>query len=102
MACNNRIVTVAVLAATTIACASLPALASADPGGTLYVSHGGTPGAQDKGCSTAAHSTVQSAVDAAHAGQTVYLCGTTPYQESVVVAKDLKLTGDPGAAIQAS
>jgi hypothetical protein len=77
-------------------------------GNTLYVSQSAvtaaaTPtGPAKNGCANAQYSTVQSAVDAAHPGQTVYLCGTTPYQEAVLVQKDLKLTGDPGAVIQAS
>ena len=109
MACTSRMLRTAVLAATTVACAYLPALASAAPGGgALYVNHTGTvtaaaagPGGASNGCANAQYATVQSAVDAAHPGQTVYVCGTAPYYESVLVQKDLKLTGDPGAAIQA-
>jgi hypothetical protein len=120
MAFKSRVVGAAVLVATTIACAALPALASADPGGrggpggpggppgnTLYVNQTaatdppGPPGPAKNGCSNAQYSTVQSAVDAAHPGQTVYLCGTTPYPESVLIQQNLRLTGDPGATIQA-
>jgi hypothetical protein len=78
---------------------AVPAIASA---GTLYVSHSATPTGNDKNCSTAAYSTVQSAVDATKKGGDVYLCGTTPYVEDVVIQQQLNLGGDPGAAIQAS
>lgn len=78
---------------------AVPAAASAD---TLYVSHTATPTAKDNSCSTAAFSTVQSAVDATGGHGQVYLCGTVPYDESVVIQdKQVDLSGDPGAAIQA-
>jgi hypothetical protein len=74
-----------------------PAVASAD----RYVSHTSVSGAKDHSCATAPYRTVQGAVDAARPGERVYLCGTAPYVESVVVQKDLRLTGDRGATIEA-
>lgn len=92
------------LAAAMAALAGAPAAAAADPGqphGDLYVSHTAMAGSADTSCATAAYSSVQDAVDAAQPGGTVYVCGTIPYQESVLVQKDLTLTGDRGATIQA-
>ncbi len=78
---------------------AVPAAASAD---TLYVSHTAMPNAKDHSCSTAAFSTVQSAVNAADRHGQVYLCGTTPYLESVVIQdKQIDLSGDQGATIKA-
>ncbi len=78
---------------------AVPAAAAAD---TLYVSHTATANSSDRSCSTAAFSTVQGAVDAASRGDHVYLCGTAPYLESVVVQdKQIDLSGDPGATIKA-
>jgi hypothetical protein len=71
------------------------------PAAALFVSPSASPGAADRGCQSAAYTSVQSAVDAAHAGQLVYLCGSTPYRESVLIDKSLRLAGDPGATIQA-
>ncbi len=65
---------------------------------TLYVGH--TPGS-NTGCASPGYTSVQAAVDAAHNGDTVYLCGTTPYAEQVIITKAITLTGDPGATIQA-
>ena len=76
----------------------LPAVASAD----RFVNQASSsPTAADNSCTTAAYATVQSAVNAANPGEKVYLCGTAPYLESVLVQKNLQLTGDPGAAIKA-
>jgi hypothetical protein len=78
---------------------AIPAAASAD---TLYVSHTATPNARDGSCATAAFSTVQSAVNAADGHAQVYLCGATPYLESVAIQdKQIDLSGDPGATIKA-
>ncbi len=66
---------------------------------TLYVNH--TPGVNDTSCADAGYISVQMAVDAAHNGDTVYICGTVPYAEQVIITKSITLTGDPGATIQA-
>jgi len=84
-------------------------VAAADPRGfsgpvhgpALFVSPSARAGAADDSCQSAAYASVQSAVDAAHAGQLVYLCGSAPYRESVLIDKSLRLAGDPGATIQA-
>src|SRR5713101_3001193 len=73
---------------------SLPAFASS----TLFV---GTGAGTAKGCASPEFASVQAAVNAATAGDTVYLCGTVPFSEQVVVNTSITLTGDPGAAIQA-
>jgi hypothetical protein len=45
---------------------------------------------------------VQAAINAVASSGQVYLCGTTPYVESVAIqSKDVRLTGDSGAALQA-
>lgn len=64
----------------------------------LFVGH--TPGSNTT-CASPGYISVQSAVDAAHTGDTVYLCGTTPYSEQVIITKSITLTGDPGATINA-
>lgn len=80
------------------AMAAMPAVASAD----RYVNQAAfSPTAKDKSCATAAYGSVQDAVNAAKPGEKVYLCGTTPYSEYVVIEKNLQLAGDPGATIQA-
>ena len=65
---------------------------------TLYVGH--TPGSNTS-CTSPGYTSVQAAVDAAHDGDTVYLCGTVPYSEQVIITKSITLTGDSGATIQA-
>ncbi len=65
---------------------------------TLYV--GQTVGTNSS-CASPGYTTVQSAVDAAHNDDTVYLCGTTPFKEQVIITKEITLTGDKGATIQA-
>jgi hypothetical protein len=85
--------------------AGIAVVASAPAGATpssLYVNHGATPGSADTSCATAAFSTVQAAVNAASSGDTVYLCGTTPYRGQVIDSTSITLTGDPGASIAAT
>jgi hypothetical protein len=89
-----------------VACAAgstVTAASAAGSGGKqLFVSHTGVAGAPDTSCATAAYSSVQTALGAAGNGGDVYLCGTAPFIESVVVQNNgVLLTGDPGAAIQA-
>ena len=50
-------------------------------------------------CASPGYTSIQSAVDAAHAGDTVYLCAS--FAEQVIISKQLTLTGDRGAAINA-
>jgi hypothetical protein len=69
-------------------------------GGALFVSPSGSASGADYSCSTAAYSTIQSAVTAAPAGGTVNVCPGT-YTEHVMIAKPLTLQGY-GATIQAS
>lgn len=67
-------------------------------GVTLYV--GQTQGINTS-CSSPGFTSVQTAVDVANPGDIVYLCGTTPFAEQVVIEKAITLTGDPGATITA-
>ncbi len=69
-------------------------------GSTLYVSPTGTSGAADTSCDSAAYTTINDAVSAAAAGDTVVVCSGT-YKESVAVAKSLVLTGQ-GATVDAT
>ena len=43
----------------------------------------------------------QAAVNAASSGDTVYLCGTTPFKGQVIINKSVTLTGSAGATISA-
>src|SRR5579871_3124339 len=65
---------------------------------TIYV---GQSAGTNSGCASPGYTSVQAAVDAAHNDDTVYLCGTTPYSEQVIITKEITLTGDKGATIQA-
>src|SRR4051794_2202791 len=79
-----------------------PAAESANtPSAVLYVSPTGTNGGGDTSCTDAGHSTVQSAVDTAQIGGTVVVCAGT-YKESVSIRKQLTLSGQPNAVIDAS
>lgn len=66
------------------------------PGGRdhrgLFVSGTGSPAGVDRSCSSAAYTTIQSAVDAAAPGATVTVCPGT-YAEDVIVATPLTLRG---------
>ncbi|HEV2349871.1 MAG TPA: right-handed parallel beta-helix repeat-containing protein [Terriglobia bacterium] len=65
---------------------------------TLFV---GPTFGSNTGCTSTGFTSVQAAVDAAAPGDTVYLCGTVPFAEQVIITKVLTLTGDDGATIQA-
>jgi hypothetical protein len=67
-------------------------------GTTRYV---GASAGSDTSCASPGYTTVQAAVNAASPGDTVYLCGTTPYKEQVIITKSITLTGDTGATIAA-
>ncbi len=69
-------------------------------GGTLYVAPGGASGGAGTSCETAAYATINSAVSAAAAGDTVMVCAGT-YKEDVAVSKPLVLVGQ-GATIDAT
>jgi nitrous oxidase accessory protein NosD len=58
----------------------------------LYVSQSGKQGKADKSCRSAAYRKVQSAVNAAKAGDTVVVCRGT-YHEQVTISKALTLQG---------
>ncbi len=67
-------------------------------GVTLYV---GSFVGINSGCSSPGFTSVQTAVDVANPGATVYLCGTTPYAEQVIIDKSITLTGQNGAGLVA-
>jgi hypothetical protein len=67
-------------------------------GTTRYV---GASVGSDASCASPGYTSVQAAVNAASPGDTVYLCGTTPYQGQVIITKSITLTGDKGATIAA-
>lgn len=75
-----------------------PFKAHAAMSNTLYVNHG--PTGSNTSCADPGYNSVQTAVDAASKGATVYLCDTTPYTEQVVITKAITLTGVNGATIQ--
>lgn len=68
---------------------------------TVYVAPNGTAGAPDRGCDSAAFSSVQSAVSAARSGGAVVVCGGT-YDEDVTVSAPLSLIGENHAVIDAT
>jgi len=76
----------------------IPLKAHAAPVVTLYV--GQTIGTNSS-CASPGFTSIQTAVDVANPGDIIYLCGTTPYAEQVIITKALTLTGDPGASIVA-
>src|SRR5713226_7258911 len=53
-------------------------------GTTRYV---GMSAGGDTSCADPGYTSAQSAVDAASPGDTVYLCGTTPFTEQVIINK---------------
>jgi len=62
-------------------------------GNTLFVSPTGNSSNDGSSCDNATFSTIQSAVDAANAGDTVIVCAGT-YAEDVVVSTPLSLVGE--------
>jgi hypothetical protein len=81
---------------------TVPAAVSAPPASALvYVSPSGSASGSDSSCAQAGHSTVQSALDAVAIGGTVVVCAGT-YKESVNIGKELTLSGQPGAVIDAA
>lgn len=65
---------------------------------TRYV---GASAGGNTSCANPGYTSVQTAVDAASPGDTVFLCGTTPFTGQVIIRKSIKLTGSPGATIGA-
>ena len=98
---GRRMARIAVAGALTCGIAAIavgagPAYASGAT--TRYV--GATAG-RDTGCGSPGYTSVQTAVNAAKPGDTVYLCGTTPFPGPVDVTKSVTLTGSAGATISA-
>jgi nitrous oxidase accessory protein NosD len=76
--------------------------AGAATSSTLYVSPGGTSGAADASCQSAAYSSISAAVAAATSGDTITVCAGT-YDEMVTVqGVAVTLQGTTGAVIDAS
>jgi hypothetical protein len=76
---------------------ALPGVASG-LGNTLYVGHGSI--GTNKSCASPGYNSVQTAVNAATTGQTVYLCGGQ-FAQQVFVSTSITLTGDPGSGLTA-
>lgn len=76
----------------------MPTQAHASGVVTLYV---GSFIGTNSNCSSPGFTSVQTAVDVANPGDIVYLCGTTPYTEQVIITKQITLTGDSGASLAA-
>jgi hypothetical protein len=93
-----RLMTAALVPALVVGVTTLGAGAAGASTTTRYV---GASAGGDTGCASPGYTSVQAAVDAANPGDTVYLCGTTPYPGQVVVHKKLTLTGSKGASITA-
>ena len=98
---GRRFVVAAAVITLVVLFGTISSAAGDGPGRTVFVSHSAVAGASDKSCSSAAYSSVQEAINAAPAGGFVYLCGTTPFSESVAIQSRIELGGDPGAALQA-
>ncbi len=67
-------------------------------GTTRYV---GSSVGHDTSCASPGYTSVQDAVNAAKSGDTVYLCGTTPFAGQVIITNSIRLTGRTGATIAA-
>jgi hypothetical protein len=61
----------------------------------------GAAAGRDTSCANPGYTTVQAAVNAASPGDTVYLCGATPFKGQVIITKSITLTGSTGATISA-
>lgn len=98
----NYVIRALVAAAAAALVLSAGAALAASPPNKVYVSHTATPSGTDKSCATASFSSVQAAIGAVSNGGQVYLCGTSPFAESIAIQnKNVVLTGDSGAALQA-
>lgn len=92
---------VVAVAAAALVLSAGAALAGSPPS-KVFVSHDAVATNSDTSCATASFASVQAAIDAVAGSGQVYLCGTTPFAESVAIRdKSIRLTGDPGAALQA-
>jgi hypothetical protein len=98
---GHRMARIAVAGALT--CGIAAVAAGAGPayaaGTTRYV---GASAGRDTSCASPGYTSVQAAVNAASPGDTVYLCGTTPFKGQVIISKSITLTGSAGATISAT
>ncbi len=78
---------------------SFPGIVNAQVYSTGHILFVGHSTGSNTGCNSPGYSSVQAAVDAAHTGNTVYLCGV--FTEQVIITKAITLTGERGAAIDA-
>jgi parallel beta-helix repeat protein len=89
------------LAGATLSWTGLAATAASASPATVYVSPGGSAGAHDWSCRTAAYKSIQAAVAAAPLHGTVVVCPGT-YKQSVTVNRTVNLHGERGAVINAT
>jgi hypothetical protein len=90
----------AALVGGTVAAAAVPAFAAqAVTSQTLYVSTGAAPGKSDTSCGTAVYTSIQSAVNAAEPGYTVYVCAGTYAEQVTISTARLTLTGAGVASV---
>jgi hypothetical protein len=94
------IVGVGVMTAGTASAVTSNVIAGSVPG-TLFVNNQPVTSHAGTSCSTAKYATIQAAVDAASAGQTVTVCAGS-YSEDVFVPKALALIGVGGPVINAT
>ena len=96
---------IAVTGALTLGVAGAGISAFAAGAGTAYaagtIRYVGAWVGGDTSCASPGYTKVQAAVNAASPGDTVYLCGTTPFSEQVIITKSITLTGGRGATIAA-
>ncbi|HVU59401.1 MAG TPA: hypothetical protein VHC98_01005 [Candidatus Saccharimonadales bacterium] len=96
---KTRGLAVLAIGAGAVAALALIAPAAAFGPHMRYVGH--TAVGTNKSCASPGYTSVQSAVDAANTGDTVYLCGGQ-FAEQVFVNKSVTLTGDAGSGLTAT
>jgi hypothetical protein len=97
----SRLLTAAITSAILVPAASAAGLGAGVAYAASTTRYVGTSAGGDTSCANPGYTTVQAAVNAANPGDTIHLCGTTPFREQVIITKSVRLTGGHGAAIAA-